>query len=265
VREQGPQAAKPWHPELRTNLFDPLVVYVICVVFLATLIRSTVGFGEALVAVPLLALRIPITIAAPLAVMISVVVAAVVVVQDRHQVQLRSASGLIVSSLPGIPVGILLLARGNPHMVKLMLGALIVGFSLYSLIRRRKRHLASDHFGLLVVCGFFSGVFGGAYGMNGPPLAIYGGLRGWSPRHFRATLQGYFLPISLVGLLGYAVIGLWNSLLTRYFLLSLPGASVAILLGGVINRRVSGHSFFRIVQVGLVLVGSVLLVQAMMK
>jgi len=35
---------------------DPITIYVVLVVFLATLIRSVFGFGGALVAVPLLAL-----------------------------------------------------------------------------------------------------------------------------------------------------------------------------------------------------------------
>jgi uncharacterized membrane protein YfcA len=39
---------------------------VLIVVFIATLIRSAFGFGEGLVAVPLLALWIPLEIAAPL-------------------------------------------------------------------------------------------------------------------------------------------------------------------------------------------------------
>jgi hypothetical protein len=38
-------------------VFDPITAYVVAVIFVATLIRSTLGFGEALVAVPLLALR----------------------------------------------------------------------------------------------------------------------------------------------------------------------------------------------------------------
>ena len=37
--------------------------------------------------------------------------------------------------------------------------------------------------------------------MNGPPLAVYGWLRRWSPQGFSRTLQGYFLPASLLGLL----------------------------------------------------------------
>ncbi len=39
--------------------------------------------------------------------------------------------------------------------------------------------------------------------MNGPPLVVYGGMRRWSPQHFRATLQGYFLPASVIGMAGY--------------------------------------------------------------
>lgn len=239
-----------------------MTAYVLVVIFIATLIRSTFGFGEALIAVPLLALRLPVNLAAPLAVLVSTVIAAVVLVQDWQHVELRSAIGLILSALPGIPLGVLLLARGNQHVVKSILGVLIIGFSIYSLTAGASRHLSKDHHGWLFGCGFLSGVLGGAYGMNGPPLAIYGALRRWTPQHFRATLQGYFLPASLAGLIGYAALGLWRAPLTRYFLLSLPVVAAAILLGRVINQRMRGFGFFRLVYVGLIAVGSVLLVQA---
>lgn len=241
----------------------PITAYVLAVVFVATLIRSTFGFGEALIAVPLLALRLPVNIAAPLAVLVSTVIAGVVVVQDWRHVELRSAIGLTLSALPGIPLGVLLLARGNEHVVKSVLGILIIGFSIYSLAASTTRHLPEDHHrGWLLGCGFLSGVMGGAYGMNGPPLAIYGSLRRWTPQHFRATLQGYFLPASLAGLIGYAALGLWRGVLTRYFLLSLPAVAAAVLLGRVINQRMKGPGFFRFVYVVLIAVGIVLLVQA---
>lgn len=243
-------------------MHEPITMYVLVVIFVATLIRSTFGFGEALIAVPLLALRLPVNVAAPLAVMVSTVIAGVVLVQDWQHVQLRSAIGLILSALPGIPLGVLLLARGNQHVVKSILGILIIGFSIYSLAAGAARHLPKDHHGWLLGCGFLSGVLGGAYGMNGPPLVIYGALRRWTPQHFRATLQGYFLPASLLGLIGYAALGLWSRLLTRYFLLSLPAVALAILLGRVINQRMKGPGFFRFVYIGLMAVGSVLLAQA---
>lgn len=243
-------------------MLDPTAVYVLIVIFIATLIRSTLGFGEALVAVPLLALRIPIAVAAPLAVLVSVLVAGMIVVQDWRKIEMRSAAWLIISALFGIPLGLILLTRANDHVVKMILGLLITSFSIYSLTAKMRLHLKEDHLLWLVGSGFCSGVLGGAYGMNGPPLAIYGALRRWSPQHFRATLQGYFLPASLMGLLGYAAMGLWVPSVTRYFLLSLPAALVAFIIGRALNHRLRGDGFFRFVYAGLIVIGGVLMAQA---
>lgn len=75
-------------------VFHSTAAYVVIVIFIATLIRSTFGFGEALVGVPLLALRLPVELAAPLAVLVSVVVAAAVVAQDWRGVEFRAARGM---------------------------------------------------------------------------------------------------------------------------------------------------------------------------
>jgi hypothetical protein len=59
---------------------DATLLYVLSIVCIATLIRSAFGFGEVLVAVPLLAFRIPF-----LAGLVSITVAAIVVVQDSKK------------------------------------------------------------------------------------------------------------------------------------------------------------------------------------
>jgi uncharacterized membrane protein YfcA len=237
-----------------------VLLAVPAVVFLATLIRSAFGFGEALIAVPLLALLVPVEVATPLAVLLSITVAAVVVAQDWRHVHVQSAWRLVVATLFGIPLGLLLLTAVAEQIVKAVLAGVIIAFSTYCLIGGRRLELKDDR--LAWAFGFIAGILGGAYGMNGPPLVIYGALRRWSPGHFRATLQGYFLPASLVGMCGYWLAGLWVPDVTRYYLLSLPGAVVAIFLGRAVNRRLKGHSFLRYVHVGLILVGTVLLVQA---
>jgi uncharacterized protein len=67
---------------------ESTVLPVMAVIFLATLVRSAFGFGEALVAVPLLALLMPVEEAVPLATLVSITVAAIVVAQDWHKVHL---------------------------------------------------------------------------------------------------------------------------------------------------------------------------------
>jgi uncharacterized membrane protein YfcA len=240
-----------------------LIAWVLGVVFLATLIRSAFGFGEALVAVPLLALVIPVEVAAPLAVLVSITVAGVVLLQDWRHVQLASAWRLVLATLPGIPLGLWLLAAAAEHVVKGVLAVVIIAFSVYCLASRRPPALPDDRLAWLF--GFGAGVLGGAYGMNGPPLVVYGTLRRWTAEHFRATLQGYFLPASLVGLAGYWLAGLWVPPVTRYYLLSLPAALASLVLGRVVNRRLAGRAFLRYVHLALLGIGITLLLQAVVR
>ncbi len=60
-------------------------------------------------------------------------------------------------------------------------------------------------------------------------------------------------------MLGYFLAGLWVRDVTRYFLLALPSAVLAILLGGMLNRKLRGDTFVRYVYAGLVLVGACLI------
>ena len=243
-------------------MIDSTIVHVLVVVFCATVIRSAFGFGEALVAVPLLALRIPIEIAAPLAVLLSITIATVVVAQDWRMIHMRSTGWLLAPTLIGIPLGIWLLGSSHQHVVKALLALVIIAFSGYSLLGNKPPALSGDSHGWLLGCGFLAGVLGGAYGMNGPPLVVYGAMRRWSPQHFRATLQGYFLPASMVGMFGFWLAGLWTSTVTHYYLVSLLAALPAIFLGRMINHRLRGDAFLKYVHGGLVCVGAVLLIQA---
>lgn len=235
-------------------------VLVLAVLFLATFIRSALGFGEALVAVPLLALTLPVQTAAPLAVLVSISVAVVVVIQDWREIHLRSAGWLVLSTLFGIPLGLLLLKTVPESIVKTILGTFIMGFALNSLAGR-KPELHNDR--LAPLFGFTAGILGGAYGMNGPPLVVYGVMRRWTPTQFRATLQGYFFVASIAGMLGYALTGLWTRAVSGYFLVSLPLAFIAIFLGRAVHRRLNSERFAICVHVGLALIGAFLLKQAL--
>ena len=239
---------------------DSVTLIVVVVFFGATLLRSALGFGEALIAVPLLAFVLPVKVAAPIAVLLSITVAAVVVAQDWRHVHVRSAVRLVLFTLIGIPFGLLLLRSVPEPIVKGGLGVVVAGFAVSALRSRGSYELRDDRLAWLF--GVSAGVLGGAYGMNGPPLVVYGALRRWSPEHFRATLQGYFLPASVIGMIGYWAAGLWTPSVSRYYLLSLPTALLAIVLGRVINRRFDARRFFVYVHAGLIVTGVGLVLQA---
>src|SRR5665213_4170230 len=114
---------------------------VLLIAFVATLIRSTFGFGEALIAVPLLALILPVEVAAPVAVLLSITIAAVVVVQDWRKIHLRSTGWLLLPTFFGIPLGVALLTSVHQKAIKIALAILIIAFSGNSVMGRKPPEL----------------------------------------------------------------------------------------------------------------------------
>jgi len=210
-----------------------------------------------------LALFLPIQVAAPLAVLLSITIAAVVVAQDWREIHVRSAGWLLLATLPGIPCGLLLLTSHHQAVMKGALGVVILAFAAFSLFARAPMKLDHDGRGWLFACGFSAGILGGAYGMNGPPLVVYGTMRRWTAQQFRATLQAYFLPASVLSMAGYWMAGLWVPAVTRDYLLSLPVMLPAVLLGRAINRRLHGNVFLRLIYVGLACIGVLLLAETL--
>jgi uncharacterized protein len=145
-----------------------------------------------LVAVPLLAFFMPLGVAAPLAVLVSITIAAVVVLQDWKKIHLRSTAWLVVSTLLGIPLGVLLLTSSHQRMVKGALGIIIILFSAYSLIGRAPLELKHDSRVWLLLCGFCAGVLGGAYGMMGRRWRFMAPCGGGRPNTFGRRCKDIF-------------------------------------------------------------------------
>ena len=79
-------------------------------------------------AVPLLALVIPVQVAAPVAVLASITIALIAVLQDWRHIHLRGAVWLVLSTLAGIPLGLLLLKSVPEAGVKAVLAGVILAF-----------------------------------------------------------------------------------------------------------------------------------------
>ena len=235
-----------------------IVGAVLGVVFLSCFTRSALGFGDAVLGMPLLVLLIGLQKATPLMALVGIAIASSILVGAWRQVDVRAAWRLIVSALVGIPFGLIFLTRAPEAITQRVLGVVIVGFGLYNLLAPQMPRLHSDKLAFLF--GFLGGVLGGAYNTSGPTAVIYGALRRWPPQRFRATMQGYFLPTGAAVLIGHAAAGLWTAEVLRLFAFSLPPILLGVYLGGRVNRRISGGRFNHVIYAALVLMGVLLFV-----
>jgi uncharacterized membrane protein YfcA len=237
----------------------PETWYVAAIVFLGTLVRSTFGFGDALVAMPLLTLLVvPMEVAIPIVAVASAVVAIWVSIQDWRVIKLSSAWRLAASSCASIPLGVYLSVKMPDTIVKGLLAAVVISFAAYRLMAPRLMKFANDRwaFGF----GLTAGLLGGAYNTQGPPIVIYGVMRRWSPAEFRATLQGFFVPTTIVLLFCHWRAGLWTREVGIDLLVSLPFILLAIPIGKVFHRRLAKGQFERYVDLVLLAIGIALLV-----
>jgi uncharacterized membrane protein YfcA len=239
------------------------LIPVVGVILAAAFVRSALGFGDAVVAMPLLAMVVGLKTATPLVAFMGPTISLLILAKGWRAGDMRAAAKLIVASCLGIPLGVYGLARLPEEPLKIGLGALILLYGLFGLARPSVR-IKNEKAWVPWMVGWTAGVLGGAYNTNGPPVVAYGMLRGWPPERFRATLQGYFLPTGLMILAGHGLAGMWTGEVFRYFLFSLPAIVLGVFLGGLVNRKLTQNVFAKLVYGFLIAMGAVLLVRALL-
>ena len=235
-----------------------LIALVLTVLFVAALTKATIGFGESLLAIPLLTFVVGIQIASPLVSLMAASVTLLIIGRSWQRIDLNATWRLIAAAVVGVPAGVWGLKTLPEAWMTAVLGTFLILAGLYHLLRPTLRALHGEHWTYLF--GFLSGLFGGAYNMGSPPLIVYGAMRRWSPEQFRASLQSVFLPISVLILAGHASAGLWTTDVLQLFALSLPVVLLAFWLGDRLSQRISPGQFERVIYVCLVILGVLLLI-----
>ncbi len=236
---------------------DVPILTVLAIVFLAALVRATFGFGDALLGMPLLALVVSMRFATPLMGFVGPTIAVALLVREWRHVDVKGALALIVSTVAGIPFGLLFLKHVDEKAMNLVLALIIIGFALYNLFRPGLLRLKSDR--PAWAFGVVAGILGAAYNTNGPPVILFGVLRGWKPESFRATLQGYFLPTGAAILAGQGLAGMWSPAVVRVYLYALPLVVLAVVAGSRLAAKIPAAKFVRFVHVLMLAVGITLL------
>ena len=233
---------------------------LVAIFLTASTIRSTVGFGDALIAMPLLTMAVGLHTAAPVFALVALISSAAILVGSWREVNIKEAWPLVAGSALGVPIGLLFLTRAPENAMKVFLGAAIITFGLTrpflpgAQLRRGGPGPAS-------LAGLVAGILGGAYNINGPPVAIYGTLRRWPPQRFRATMQGFFLPNGAMIVAGHGIAGLWSRQMLIYSAICIPAMLAGGTLGGRINKKIRTESFELWISVLLVAIGAGLLLQ----
>lgn len=238
------------------------ILLIIIIIFIGAFIRSSIGFGEAVVGMPLLALFIDVKSATPIMALTASTLAILLLITSWRKVSLKDAWPFVLSTMLGLPVGLYYLKNTPEILIKVILGIILVLFGLYYLFVKNLPYLKNEKFSILF--GFIAGILGGAYNTNGPPTVIYGVLRRWSSQHFRATLQGIFFPTGMIITISHGISGLWTGFVITTYLYALPAIIFAFFLGNKIHHKLNEDGFKKIIYSFILIIGIVLIINTIL-
>jgi len=213
------------------------------------------GGGLGMVAVPLMALAIAPVQAAAIMLPILCLMDLFALWHFRGHADWRHLRILLPAAVVGIGFGTLGFHYLNDSQLKLLIGAIALGFVFYQLARRQQT--ASPEASL--VGGSFWGTVAGftSFGIHagGPPLNIYLLPRKLPKAVFAATTIVFFTTVNQVKLVPYFWLGQFNTDNLSTSALLAPLAPLGIWLGRWLHDRISDRWFYRSCYVLLTITG----------
>lgn len=242
-----------------------LILLVTGAIFLGSLMRSTFGFGDSIVSMPLLALLpIPFSTAVALVGLVGFTVAIFFALSGwkyKDPIVLRKMS---LATLVGIPFGLLLVRFADQQWISLVLAILLIAYSSYSLIGPNTHQVAVQkkfqNTNYSLPFGFASGMLGSAYNMNGTPVVLYATMRDWSPKSFMGNVQSHFIVSSTFIIISHFLSGFWTKDVGIYYLSSIPAILLAIWLGNYLYSKIDTEKFKTYVFYLIFLLGALTLI-----
>lgn len=248
--------------EALSGLASPWVLAAFTVVvFVAYALRGATGFGAGVVAIPLLALALPLNVVIPVVTTLGIVASLGQSIQEARYVDWRALRGLALPSALGLGIGLWLFAALDQALLLRVFAAFIIAYGLWSFLPRAPaaapppRALAAAVGG---AGGLVATLFGG---MAGPFYAIYLRALDLDKRRFRASISSVLLCLGLVRAAGYGGLGFYDRRALAALLLFAPVMVLAMVAGDRWHARLEQEKFERMVAALLVASGVALLLK----
>ena len=235
------------------------LAWCLAVIGVAYVVRGIAGFGSGLIAIPLLVMAMPITVAVPLVVALDFLASASHGIKDRGAVVWRDILPLLPFSVAGVLAALYVFKTIDPALLSKALGVFVIGFAVYLLATSRPERVGSRWWAM--PAGGLGGFVGTLFGTGGPFYVIYLQLRGLNKTAFRASFATVFLLDGINRLAGYALSGLYSAGSLKLLGMALPAMALGLYAGGRAHVGIGEVVFRRGIGGLLVVSGAVLLIR----
>ncbi len=228
---------------------------------LGGVVNGIAGFGCALIATPLCAMFVDITLVVPAGTIIGLAMNSQMGVTFRKHTDWGRLRFLFAGALPGTLAGVTLMKKLPGDYLKLGMGLLLVIYAGWALLFEGKsQRIVSRYWG--IIAGFCSSAIGTSVGMGGPPTIVYSSLTGWKQEQVKAGIGSFFMFAGIIMISGQALAGLQTQASVMLALVAIPSAMMGGWVGIRISRLIGDLSYRKIILSLLACMGTTILYKA---
>jgi uncharacterized membrane protein YfcA len=205
------------------------------------------GLGTGITALGIWLYGLSPTIAATLVVICSVAAQIQTLPKIWQSIEPKRVAPFILPGIIGVPVGTALLSFVDVQTFKLAIGALLLLYSLHSLLHRSRSPISWGGSIADGAIGFGGGILGGLAGLSGPLPTVWADIRGWTKEQRRSVFQVFNLTILCAAIVSHFFAGLITRELGFAVAVALPGTFIGAWMGVSVYARVSDKRFKEII------------------
>ena len=213
-------------------------------------IQAFAGFGAAAVGLPIVSMLMKVSEASAILNTNGTIVALLITVFKRRQINWREYRRIVILMLPFIPIGLLIssLLMAYDMYLKILLGIIVVFISgryiFYTCIKKKQPAVLGPKTQLAAL--FSGAVIQGLFGTGGPLVTLYTAARIHEKGELRATMSAVWSTVNIV-IISYRlfVARIYTELVWSSLAFSIPFLAVGFCAGMAMHKRVKNESFIK--------------------
>jgi len=229
---------------------------LIVIVLLASLKKTSTGYGFSIIGTPFLLLLYPAHMAIQMNIILSIFLSAFMIVSIRKGVDNELLTRLMKGSIIGLIFGIFIYLYLNIQLLKIAVGALILMLTGLLILKLTIERTKNRDF----ISGGISGLLTTSIGVPGPPLLLYFSGARIDQTTLRSTTLAYYLFVYSVSLVLQISFGGTSKESWIHSLIAIPSLFVGVILGQLLFKWMSQKTFRIITYIILMFTGVYLLI-----
>ena len=241
-----------------------IAIFIFLLAAGASFVQRTIGFGFGIFIMTALPFLMPsYAEAVTLSGLLSLTSATVIMFKYVKYVTWKRILPILAAFAIFSTIAVLLLDRIEGPAMRITLGIMLIFLSLYfSFFKEKIQKIIRPTAGWQLGAGSISGVMGGLFGMQGPPVVLYLIVSEPDKDHYMGMIQTYAVLTNVTMIISRAFNGYVTPDVSTAYLYGLGGLVIGVLAGNWAYKRIPNRIFTYVVYAYIGISGAIILFTA---